>query len=731
MDGITYDQLNSVFGDLASKQDKQISAIAELERVIGDRLNILSDTYLRTIKDRLKLISDQFTANATVNEKSAEKVVSSNNELGNSQKEQAKATVLLSKNVTSGLRALQDTFLTKAGSEAVKKKEVQDTAPLMTQQLQLKQQKILIQKITSTDNKMGALLKEVQSQKSDKQGQGSIFKFLTPFLLLFGGITALTYGAMKLPGVRNLFENIKKGGIQNTLLGFVSKIKPQDKTISQWLRGLPFIGRFFDVYDAFKAFTTGRWKEGFKHLAFAIPGAEFISEILGGKGAKQKILAPGGLTSTFKNLSFQQVWDNMKQMVKEKFSSISNTFKHITEVFGLITTGNRDGMVKGFELLSKYFPIFSPISDTLKALTGDVFDSSFAQEAAKGLAPGEKINIGDIVKVAVKNIFEKVKSFFTRIGEIIGQAVDLISCIGDIFSGDYGKQSAALNKLDKISPGVSGMLRTVLNVTDAFNQLHITDEMTLFEKLRVIAKGTAAAVTSDKYSELNTVSKEAEKVRAERATTTDPTELAKLDARERELEDKEQDVYIGITQRAVDKINKRIDEISKNWDNMPESGLKGNREYDRLAAERAELNKSLELLKTGKSNLESQLPSSDKSKTTDSTKVELSSTAKISPLTPVDTASPPSLFENDASSRVFDSMETQLQQMNDRLTQLVTSQKQANDHLGDIRDSTRETSEKDFTLRNTNNNFNSINNSAAVFGANSDSGIRGGRWKLN
>jgi len=736
MDGITYDQLNGVFGDLASKQDKQISAIAELERVIGDRLNTLSDTYLKTIKDRLKVISDQFASDASTNTKSAERVAESTEQLNNSQKEQARATTLLSKNVTSGFRALQDTFLTKTGSDAVSKKELRDPAPLMAQQLQLKQQKLMLQRITSTDNKIGSLLKEVQSQKSDKQSQGGIFKFLTPFLLLFGGITALTYGAMKLPGVRNLFESIKKGGIKNTLLGLVSKIKPQDKTISEWLRGLPFIGRFFDVYDAFKAFTSGHWKEGFKHLAFAIPGSEFIAEILGGKGAKQKILAPGGLTSTFKNISFQSVWSNIKQMVTDSFSGISDTFKHITEVFGLVSAGDRDGMIKGFEILSKYFPIFSPISDTLTALTGNIFESSFAQEAAKNLAPGEKVNLGDIAKVAIKNIIEKVTSFFARIGEIIGQAVDLISCIGDIFSSDYGKQSAGLNKLDKISPGFSGMLRTVLNVTDAFKDLHITDNMTLMEKQRAIAGAATTAVINKRYSQTNTNTEEQDRILKARQAATSPAEQVKLDKRRKELRVEKQDIDIGIAQSKIDKINEKIAGLSKQFGNAPESTLKGSRTnasfdhilgelYDDLAAERERLKQEIEGLKTRKDEISEQL------KDTDNTKISLSSSAKLIAPAPVDLATPPSLLENSPASKTLDSMTTQLQQMNDKLAQLVTNQKQANDHLDNIKDFTEATSQKDFSLKNTNNTFNSISNPTTIFGANTQGGLRGGRWKLN
>jgi len=735
MDGITFDQLNNVFGNLAQKQDKQVSAIADLERVIGDKFNSLSENYLKTIKDRLKQLADQFSSDTATAVNSTEKVAASTDQLNASQKEQTKATSLLSRNVESGFKALQDTFLTKTGSDAVNKKEQKDPAPLMAQQLQIKQQKLMLQRVTSTDSKIGMLLKEVQSQKSDKQSQGGLFKFLTPFLLLFGGITALTYGAMKIPGVRNLFEGIKKGGIKNTLASLISKIKPQDKTISEWLRSLPFIGRLFDIYDAAKSFISGDWKTGLKHLAFAIPGTEFIADILGGKGAKQKILAPGGLTNTFKNISLKSIWSNIKQMVSDAFSGISDTFKKVSEVFGLIVTGNRENMIKGFDELAKYFPIFSPISEVLKSLTGNVFDSAFAQQAAQGLKPGETLNIGDIAKVAVKNIFDKITSFFETISKIINQAVDLVSCIGDIFSGDYGKQSAALNKLDKISPGFSGTLRTVLNVTDAFRDLKITDDMTLVQKLQAIAGATTTAVTSDKYSRKNTNIEEQVNVTNAQKSETDPTKQVKLGAREKELRIESQDIDAGLTQKKIDQINEKIAGISKKYNNAPEKELKGTRtdaslshifgeSYDDLAAEREQLKQELENIKTRKDKLSDQLQA------TDNTKISLSSSAKLMPQASVDLATQPSLFENSPASKTFDTMTDQLQQMNDKLGLLVKNQQQANSHLDNISDAAQATAQKDFTFKNTNNMFSSINSNSTIFGAATDNGTRGGRFSI-
>ena len=76
-------------------------------------------------------------------------------------------------------------------------------------------------------------------------------------------------------------------------------------------------------------------------------------------------------------------------------------------------------------------------------------------------------------------------------------------------------------------------------------------------------------------------------------------------------------------------------------------------------------------------------------------------------------------------------MTDQLQQMNNTLGLLVKNQQQANDHLDNIKDFTEATSQKDFSLKNTNNTFNSISNPTTIFGANTQGGLRGGRWKLN
>ena len=100
------------------------------------------------------------------------------------------------------------------------------------------------------------------------------------------------------------------------------------------------------------------------------------------------------------------------------------------------------------------------------------------------------------------------------------------------------------------------------------------------------------------------------------------------------------------------------------------------------------------------------------------------------PQASVDLATQPSLFENSPASKTFDTMTDQLQQMNDKLGLLVKNQQQANSHLDNISDAAQATAQKDFTFKNTNNMFSSINSNSTIFGAATDNGTRGGRFSI-
>ena len=523
MGEITLDQLNAVFGDLAQSQKAQVRALAGIENLVSEKLANVTE-HIASLKNSIDTLSK--TTAKTNSSKEARPATTSNNN----------STDRVNKTINSGFRALTASLLSREGKKQMTVKPRVERRAITTEGMPTKAERLMLRALNEQNSKTGALLKEVQSQRASRKEDGGLFKFLSPFLLLFGGVAALTYGAMKIPGVRSFFQSIKTGGIKQTLSGLINKIKPQDKSITEWLRSLPLVGRFFDVYDAFSLFIKGDWRGGLKHLAFAIPGAELFAEILVGKGAKQKILEKGGATATFKSISLKGIWENVKTLVGDAFANISTTFKEIREIFGLVTTGDQTKMIKGFKKLSQYFPLLTPIAEVLEGLTGTTFNSSFAKKAEARVGVGN-VKFGDVLQEAMRSMFDRVGQIFNTIGSIFKSVFEIIGSLGDVFSDDYGKQSAALNKLDKISPGTSAMLRQVLTVTAAFKELDIRDGDDLVTKLKKVSAATWKGITAkvDRYSVAATKRQEEADIYASAQKETDPEKRAKLDKQAAEI----------------------------------------------------------------------------------------------------------------------------------------------------------------------------------------------------
>ena len=526
MDGITFEQFNVVFGDLKKSQETQTRTLASIQNIVSEKIANVSDHLVA-----LKTSIDNLAKSTSTKQTPSVKASAVNNN-------QQSSTDKINKTISNSFKALTSSFLTREGKlQADRKPAILERRNITTEGMPTKAEKQIIRLLSDTNSKTAALLKEVHTQKTGTEsGGGGLFKFLSPFLLLFGGIAALSYGAMKLPGVGKLFQEIKSGGIKQTLVGLINKIKPQDKSITQWLRGLPLVGRFFDVYDGVMELTKGNWKQGLKYLAFAIPGAEFLAEIIAGRGAKEKILKPGGATETLKGVSLKGIWSNIQERVSTAFKDISTAFGEIKEIFGLVTSGDQTKMVDGFSKLAQYFPMLSPVAEVFKTFTGDVFNSSFAKTAQENLGVNN-VKFGDVVKVALDNVYEKVGNVFKTIGSVFGVAMEVVGSLGDIFSGDYSKQSAALNKLDKVSPGTSSMLRQILTITDEFNSLGITDQTSFTDKMFILARAglQGPKAKSDRFTAVKTLTQESADVLNKSAKSSDPVQQAKLNKREAEL----------------------------------------------------------------------------------------------------------------------------------------------------------------------------------------------------
>jgi len=513
MGEITADQIYSVFGDLTKAQQAQQSTLAKIEGLVSDKFTSIAES-MASVKDAVVNLTKK-TDQARQQQKN------DNNDIKNvaqtiadNQNQQLIATQKLDKTLSNSLKSISSAFLTKEGQEAtepkgVKKKE--QKVEIQKETDESKQLKLTRKELVALNTKMGMLVKDFQEARKEKK-DGGLLKFLTPLLLIFGGVAALAYATQKFPFAKKLLDQLKQGGIKEVLSNLLSKVKPQDKSVTEWLRGLPFIGRFFDIYDAFKSFTKGDWKQGLKHLAFAIPGAEFIMDILG--TSKKAFLAPGGGEKFIKNFSIQKVYDNIVSKVSDAFSGITSFFSKIQAAFMPMMEGTWEGINTGLTTLSDYFPILTPVVNFIKGMTDAVFESSIATAAQqKKPAALGKITLVDVAKETFTKIYDGISGFFQKIAIIFDQIGVFLTAIGDVFSGDYGKQAMALRTIESFSPGAGSFLRTALNVADSFRQLDIKEGDNLMDILWKL--GTQGISTKGRFSKDQTFGEEQKQLQSQ------------------------------------------------------------------------------------------------------------------------------------------------------------------------------------------------------------------------
>ncbi len=512
MGDITTDQLFAVFGDLRSIQESQERAIGKIERLVSEKFTTVT-SHIVAIKNAIDVMLQQSKQQDM--DQVADQVKTNTTVISDGQEQQLTATKKLDQTLSNSFKALSTAFLTKESKTYFDEKPEQKIKKVEEQKepLPTKIEKLSYEQLISLNGKIETLISEVKDPK-DKKDSG-LMRMLSPFLLLFGGIAALSYGVMKFPYARRMLEDLKKGTIGQTLSGLINKIKPQEKSIQEWLRGLPFIGRFFDIYDAFKQFSTGNIKQGLKHLMFAIPGAEFIIDIIG--SSKKEFLSPGGASRAYQGMSLQKIGNTIMEKVNNLISPITTFFKKIYSSFELMSDGTWGGIQSGLDALKNYFPILTPVVSFLQNMTDNVFESAFADEVRSGKMGTESFGqttLGEVINVAIKSIYTGITTFFNNIGKIFSSVGNFVSAIGDVFSGDYAKQSRGLNAIDEFSPGIGSVLRTAMNLADTMQDLGISDDDSLTQKFFKLTKGIKYK-GSTKYSRPMTYQTEAEQLQME------------------------------------------------------------------------------------------------------------------------------------------------------------------------------------------------------------------------
>lgn len=530
MGEITAEQLYTLFGDLKSLHESQLRSLTKIESIVSERFTGVTDQ-INNLKNTFETYANKIASSV----KEAVKDISEKKSSGEDRQSKQDQLRKIDTTITDRFKAISSSFLTREDmlsldqrkpEKKVKKVEIEpERLPTRFEKQSLKELNLL-------NTRMSLLLKEVKEDKKEK-GDSGIRKFLTPFLLLFGGIAALSYGVMKMPNIKRMLTDLTSGGIGRSLSSLIDKIKPKDKSITEWLRGLPLVGRFFDIYDAFKAFVKGDYKQGLKHLAFALPGGEMIIEILG--SSKKEFLAPGGARTMVEGISLQKIYQNIGKKIMGVFDPIATFFKKIQTAFKPMISGTWEGITSGLTLLSDYFPSIKPAVKFLQGITDDIFESSMAAAAREekgdlaGLGP---INLGDILKTTVKSIYTGIIGFFNKIATIFGKVGEFVSAIGNVFSDNYSKQAMGLSVVDQFAPGVGSLLRGALNLADTFKSLDIKDDdslMTIFSKL---AFGGFKA--SNKYSRDKTfMESQSEYARQIKALPEDSDERKRLQEQRR------------------------------------------------------------------------------------------------------------------------------------------------------------------------------------------------------
>lgn len=326
--------------------------------------------------------------------------------------------------------------------------------------------------------KMDALLHEVKdTKKSD--GKSPLMKMVSPLLWLLGGIGALAFGVFKFPSIKKMFDTFTKTGIGGNVMSFFQSLGPKNKSVKEIIRGIPFVGRMVDLWDALSLMHKGDYKNGFKQLAFVVPGAEYLALLL--NTSKERLLKGAYDKAGDKSMRIPFIGTSVEQLFTGVFNGISSVFTPVINFFrdGFSALGSIFNVLKKGgdinyadissslnEISTKYFPALKPIADMFDSFAKSSFDWTAAKMGIKQ-EPGKEIkpvNIGDLFRTVFETISSKISKAFESISEIM-------SALGMVFSGDTGTQQRGLNILDRYMPSLSSGIGSFLNILDSIKEM--------------------------------------------------------------------------------------------------------------------------------------------------------------------------------------------------------------------------------------------------------------------
>ena len=351
--------------------------------------------------------------------------------------------------------------------------------------------------LTSLDNatKFDALLHEVKdSKKAD--GKSPLLKLISPLMLLLGGVGALAFGVFKFPTVKKMFDAFTKTSMGGGIMSFFQSLGPKNKSVKEIIRNIPFIGRMVDLWDALSLMHKGNYKAGFKQLAFAIPGAEYLALLL--DTSKERLLGAAYDKAGDKSMKIPFIGATVEQLYHGVFGGIANIFQPVItffrdgfgalgDVFNLLKKGtdiNYNDVATALDsITTNYFPSLKPVAEIFKSLAKSSFDWTAAKmgvkpEAGKEVKP---INIGDMFNTVFETISNKISKAFESISEVM-------SALGMVFSGDTRTQQRGLNILDRYMPSLSSGIGTFLNMLDSIKGMAGPDgNISMFDMMKGVS----------------------------------------------------------------------------------------------------------------------------------------------------------------------------------------------------------------------------------------------------
>lgn len=468
---------------------KQEQTIDKLESTLSSNFKTVSETFLSKSQegkdDPFKTYIDNIV---TVLGGKLDNVTSSISQLRSTQPKASSVKVkgdvssLLKQqiNVLQGLKTSSDKKLnsifeaiTSSNQRIAAKERKEKTTPPEIN-LSRKDRKLL----TSLDNatKFDALLHEVKDTKKG-DSKSPLMKLISPLMLLLGGVGALAFGVFKFPTVKKMFDAFTKTSMGGGIMSFFQSLGPKNKSVKEIIRNIPFVGRMVDLWDALSLMHKGNYKAGFKQLAFAIPGAEYLALLL--DTSKERLLGAGYDKAGDKSVKIPFIGATAEQLFHGVFGGVSSIFEPVISFFrdGFGALGDVFNMVKpGINMnyndiataldsiTANYFPSLKPVAEIFKSLAKSSFDWTSAK---MGIKPGKEIkpiNIGDMFSTVMTTITDKIATAFNSISE-------LLSGVGMVFSSDEKTQHRGLLILDRYAPGITQGIRTFLNIMDGIKSM--------------------------------------------------------------------------------------------------------------------------------------------------------------------------------------------------------------------------------------------------------------------